>query len=145
VVDVTVRDFEQAVQDYNIAEATSLLTTDARWIEYSLPRKLDDLEWPALDKLKAAGVRITYRVHDFETHVQGDVAWVTVTTVGTFSADTAEGQKLLLQSLTKEYCSSQETHVSCEITAVESMALVKTPSGWKIALGHSTLLPKAQK
>ena len=42
-------------------------------------------------------------------------------------------------------CSSQGTHVSCEVTAVESEVLVKTSSGWKIALGHTTALPKTQK
>lgn len=35
--------------------------------------------------------------------------------------------------------------MSCEIPFVESMVLVKTPSGWKIALGHTSRLPKEQK
>jgi ketosteroid isomerase-like protein len=142
-VEATVRDLEQACQDYNLAKVRSLLTPGARWIEGSLPVKIDD-EWQWFDKAKAVGVRITYRVHDFETHVQGDVAWVTETTDGTFAADTSEGQRLLLLSA-KEYCSSRETHVSCEIAFAESMVLVKTPSGWKIALGHTSSLPKDQK
>lgn len=141
-VEATVRDFEQAVQDYNLAKANSLVTHDARWIEHSLPQKLDDGEWPAFEKNKAAGIRITYRPHDFVTHVQGDVAWVTVITDSTFSAET---QKLLLRPTPDKECSSQGTHVSCEITFVESMVLVKTPSGWKIALGHTSRVPKAQK
>jgi hypothetical protein len=71
---------------------------------------------------------------------------MTETTDGTFTADTSEGQKLLLQSPTaKEYCLSQATNVSCSHTYVESEVLVKTPSGWRIALGHTTHLPKAQK
>jgi ketosteroid isomerase-like protein len=142
-VEATVRDLEQAAQDYNHAKVISLLTPDARWIERSLPTKADDLEWPQFEKAKAAGVRITNRPHDFETHVQGDVAWVTLTLDSTFSADSAEGQKWL-QGL-KEYCLSQATSVSCEATFVESEVLVKTPNGWKIALGHTSLLPKAQK
>jgi ketosteroid isomerase-like protein len=143
-VEATVRGLEQAAQDYNHAKINSLLTPDARWIESSLPAKPDDLEWPWFVKAKAAGVRITNRPYDFETHVQGDVAWVTVSLDSTFSADTAEGQKLLLQG-PKEYCLSQGAHVSCEITFVESEVLVRTPSGWKISLGHTSRLPKAQK
>jgi ketosteroid isomerase-like protein len=144
-VEAAVRDFAQAVQDYNFAKANSLVTPDARWIEHSLPRKLDDGEWPGFEKNKAAGIHITYRPHDFETQVQGDVAWVTVITDSTFSAESEEGQKLLLHPTPDKECSSQGTHVSCNITFVESMVLVKTPSGWKIALGHTSRLPKAPK
>jgi len=145
-VEATVRDFEQAVQEYNLDKAKSLLTPDARWIEDSFPQTIDVL-WPAFEQLKAAGVRITYRVHDFETHVQGDAAWVTLVLDGTFSADSAEGQKLLMQSFpsAKEYCLSQATSVSCEATFVESEVLAKAPSGWKIALGHTSRLKKEQK
>jgi ketosteroid isomerase-like protein len=142
--EATVRDLEQAAQDYNHAKVLSLLTPNARWIESSLPTKVDDLEWPQFEKAKAAGVRITNRPHDFETHVQGDVAWVTLTLDSTFSADSAEGQKFLLQGL-KEYCLSQATIVSCSVTFVESEVLVKTPSGWKIALGHTSRVKKDQK
>jgi ketosteroid isomerase-like protein len=144
-VEATVREFEQACQDYNHAKVNSLFTPDARWIEYSLSVKADD-NWRQFEESKAAGIRITYWLHDFVTHVQGDVAWVTLTNDATFSADSAEGQKLLLQSRrAKEDCSSLGTHVSCSLTVVESMVLVKTPSGWKIALGHSSRAPKAQK
>jgi ketosteroid isomerase-like protein len=143
-VEATVRGFEQAVQDYNLAKVKSLLTPDARWIEHSLPVKIED-EWQWFDKANATGVRTSYRPHDFETHVQGDVAWVTSTIDGTFSADSAETQKLLLRPQPDKECSSQGTHVSCSITYVESEVLVKTPSGWKIALGHTSRLPKAQK
>jgi hypothetical protein len=58
-------------------------------------------------------------------------------------SDTYETQKLLLQSPTaKEDCSSQGIHVSCEMNSVENEVLLKTPSGWKIALGHTTELPR---
>ena len=142
-VEATVRDFEQASQDYNLAKAHSLLTPDARLIQNSLPSKISDdvvcCEW------KAAGIRITYRVHDFETHVQGDVAWVTLAIDGTESAESAEGRELLLRPKPYRECLSQATSVSCEISAVESHVLVKTPSGWKIALIHASILPKVQK
>lgn len=145
-VEATVRDFEQAVQEYNFAKANSFLTPEARWIDGSLPGKLEEVDWPWFEKLKEAGVRMINRPHDFDTHVQGDVAWVTLSVDVTFSTDSAEAQKLLLQDSTvKEYCLSQATHVSCGGTAVESEVLVKTQSGWKIALGHTSLLPKAQK
>ena len=143
-VEATVRDFEQAWQDHNYAKLNSLLTLDARWIDRSLPKKIDR-DWEGQEKAKAAGIRLNVRPHDFETHVQGEVAWVTVTLDSTPSADSAEGQKLLMSLTPDVDCSSQGTHVSCNITYVESMVLVKTPSGWKIALGHTTRLPKAQK
>jgi len=145
-VEATVRDFEQAYQDYNVAEAKSLLTSDARWIEDAFPEKITSMEWTDREELKAAGVRSTLRFHDFETHVQGDVAWVTYAADAVSSAHSTEGQKLLLQSPTaKEDCLSQGTNVSCSATYVETEVLVKTPSGWKIALGHTSRLPKPQK
>jgi ketosteroid isomerase-like protein len=142
-VEATVRDFEQAFQDYNYAKLNSLLTRDARSIMNSLPEKMDRWEWH--DKTKAAGIRITNRPHDFETHVQGDVAWVTLTLDETLSADSAEGREMLLRPGPDKECLSQGIQVSCESTFVESEVLVKTPSGWKIALIHTTRLPKAQK
>jgi hypothetical protein len=78
--------------------------------------------------------------------VLGDVAWVTYADDAVSSADSTEGQKLLLQSPTaKEDCVSQGTNVSCSVTNVETEVLVKTPSGWKVALGQTSRLPKAQK
>ncbi len=134
-VEGTVRSLEQAAQDYNLARVISLLTPDARWIENSLPAKAVDLEWPEFEKAKAAGVRITIRPYDFETHVQGDVAWVTLTLDETLAGHSLEAQKFLHLDAAGEV----------KATWVESEVLVKTPSGWKIALGHSSLLPKAQK
>lgn len=134
-VEATVRDFEQAAQDYNHAKVISLLTPEARWIEDSLPAKVDDLEWPQFEKAKAAGVRIINRPHDFETHVQGDVAWVTLIVDVTLIADSPETQKFLHLDKVGEVT----------VSFVESEVLVKTPSGWKIALGDTSRLPKEQK
>ena len=145
-VEATVRAEAQALQNYNLAETKSFLTSDARWIEDSLPEKITNVEWTYFEELKAAGVRLTHRLHDFETHVLGDVAWVTYADDAVSSADSTEGQKLLLQSPTaKEDCVSQGTNVSCSVTNVETEVLVKTPSGWKVALGQTSRLPKAQK
>jgi ketosteroid isomerase-like protein len=141
-VEATVRGLEQGVQEFNRDKVSSLLTPDARWIEHSLPVKFDD-EWQLVDKLKVAGIRIAYQLHDLETHVEGDVAWVTLTIDGTFSADSAEGQKLLPHKAESGCVAGNP----CEsrMTYVESEVLVKTSSGWKIALGHTTALPKAPK
>jgi ketosteroid isomerase-like protein len=141
-VEATVRDFEQAFQDYNYAKLNSLLTTDARSIMNSLPEKTDRWEW--LDEPKAAGIRYTLRLHDFETHVQGDVAWVTVALDQTASSDSAKGREMLLRPGPDKNCLSQGTQVSCKSAFVESEVLVKTPNGWKIALIHTSRLPKAQ-
>jgi len=145
-VEATVREFEQAAQDYSFAKANSLLAPDARWIYRSLPWNVDLQR--GLDKAKALGVRLTYRLHDFETHVQGDVAWVTLTLDATSTSDSAEAQEFVMKDpAAKEDwdCLSQVTHMSCAATFVESQVLVKSPSGWKIALGHSSRLPKTQK
>ena len=145
-VEATVQAFERAYQDYNVAEAKSLLTSDARWIEDALPEKIKNMEWTDREELKVARVRSTLRLHDFETYVWGDVAWVTYAADAVSSADSTEGQKLLLQSPTaKEDCSSQGTNVSCSATYVETEVMVKTPSGWRIALGHASRLPKGHK
>lgn len=143
-VEATVRGFELAVQDYDLDKVNSFLTPEARWIEHSLPNNVD-VEIQAIEKLKADGIHIAYQLHDLDAHVQGDVAWVTLNMDGTFSADSAEGQKLLLHPAPDKECTSQGAHVSCEITFVESQVLVKTPSGWKIALGHTSRVPKDQK
>ncbi len=146
-VEATLREFEQAVHDYNFAKADTLVAPEGQWIEHSL---LEKWKWTGeltgwWQKAKAAGIRSNFRLHDFETHVQGDVAWVTVTLDATPSADNEEGKKLLLSLPPDADCSSQGTYVSCNATIVESMVLVKTPSGWKIALGYGSRLPKAQK
>jgi ketosteroid isomerase-like protein len=141
-VEATVRQFERACQDFDFDQADSILLPDARWIEYSLPAKLGDIEWPRLRALKSAGVRISFRVHDFEINVRGDVAWVTLTLDGTFTSDGEDGRKLL--NPTPGRCVSQGTHVSCNQTFVESEVLVRTTAGWKIALGHTSSPPKAE-
>ena len=143
-VEATVREFELAVQDYNLDKVNSFLTPEARWIEHSLPNNVD-VEIQTIEKLKSAGIHIAYRLHDLDAHVQGDVAWVTLNMDGTFSADSAEGQKLLLHPAPDKECMSQGSHVSCEITFVESQVLVKTPGGWKIALGHTSRVLKERK
>jgi len=129
-VEAAVRALEQAFQDCNLAKAKSLITPEARWIDGSRPVKFEN-EWWWCDGAKAAGVRLAYWPHDFETHVQGDVAWVTAIVDSTFSADSPEAQKFL----------RLDSPGALRATWVESLVLVKTPSGWKVVLGHDTRLP----
>jgi len=144
-VEATVREFERAVQEFNRDKANSSLTLDARWIENSRPVRFDD-EWQPVEKLRAAGIRIAFRVHDFESHVQGNVAWVTLTLDGTFTRN-SEGAKNPPHTQAVGECFGTAASDPCEshITFVESEVLVKTSSGWKIALGHTSALPKGKK
>lgn len=85
-----------------------------------------------LQKHKDAKVHIDYRPRDFVVQVKGDVAWVTVTLDSIFSADTEAGKALL--------GGKSEWHP----IFVESEILVRTPDGWRIALGHTTHLPESK-
>ena len=126
-----VRAFEQAVQDFDIAKADSLCTPDARWIEESYPRPIEP--WPAfLLKAKDVKLRIDYRPQDFDVHVKGDVAWVTVTLNSIFKADN-DAAKALLGGQSE-----------WRPIFVESEILVKTPNGWRIILGHTTRIPESK-
>jgi ketosteroid isomerase-like protein len=120
---------EQAVQLYDFDKLDSLHTTDYRGIEESYPharRKPQYVE--DFQPLKDAGIRIDYHPQDAVAEVRGDVAWVTVTLHSVWTADTPAGRVIL---------NGNEWHA----TFVESWVLVKTPDGWKIALGHTSQLP----
>jgi len=66
--------------ELRLEKANSLLARDARWIEGSYPESalFDGTEWSKhwLD-YKAAKLRIAYELHDCDTHIRGDVAWLT--------------------------------------------------------------------
>ena len=141
-VEATIQSFEQAVQDFDLDKANSLLAPGARWIEYSPPAKLDEFEWPRINRLKVAGVRIAFRLRDFRADVEGDVAWTTLTLEGVFSSNTPEGKKLLQPVPGR--CSYRADTVNCKATFVESEVLIRTASGWRIALGHTSELPRPQ-
>jgi ketosteroid isomerase-like protein len=120
---------EQAVQSYDFDKVDALHTTDYRGIEESYPQArrkpqyVEDFEF-----LKDAGIRIDYRPQDAVAEVRGDVAWVTVTLHSVWTADTPTGRAILAGN-------------EWRATFVESWVLVKTPEGWKIALGHTSTLP----
>jgi S1-C subfamily serine protease len=83
---------------------------------------------PNYQVLRHAAVRIDYRPQDAVAEVQGNVAWVTVTLHSVWTAHTPVGRAML---------GGSEWHA----TFVESHVLVKTPDGWKLALGHASMLP----
>ena len=60
--------------------------------------------------------------------VRGNIAWVTVNLHSVWTADTPAARAMLGGSV-------------WHVTFVESFILVKTPAGWKIAFGHTSMLP----
>lgn len=119
---------EQACQAYDFDKLDSLHTPDARGIEESYPHPFEPELRQSYQIDKDAGIRIDYHPQDAVAEVRGDVAWVTITLHSVWTADTPAGQAML--GVKEGYA-----------TYVESFVLVKTPAGWKIALGHSEQLP----
>ncbi len=119
---------ELACQNYDFDKMDSLHTPDARSIEASYPHPFEPEERQDYQADKDAGLQIDYHPQDAVAEVRGDVAWVTVTLHSVWTADTAAGRAILGGSV-------------WHVTFVESFVLVKTPAGWKIALGHTDALP----
>ena len=120
---------EQAVQAYDFDKVDSLHTPDARGIEESYPHPLEPDERRSYQAYKDAGIRIDYHPQDAVAEVRANVAWVTVTLHSVWTADTPAARAAL-----------GERSV-WHATYVESIVLVKTPESWKIAFGHTTILP----
>jgi len=119
---------EQACQTYDFDKLDSLYTPDARGIEESYPLPPEPGLRQFYQSMKDAGVRIDYRPQDAVAQVRGNVAWVTVTLHSVWDADTSPGRAMLGGSV-------------WHVTFVESFVLVKTPAGWKITFGHTSMLP----
>jgi hypothetical protein len=119
---------ELACQTYDFDEEDSLHTPDARVIEESYPHPLEPEQRQSYQVYADAGIRIDYHPQDAVAEVRGNVAWVTVTLHSIWTADTPAAQAML--GVREGYA-----------TYVESFILVKTPAGWKIALGHGGMLP----
>jgi hypothetical protein len=119
---------EQACQAYDFDKLDSLHTPDARGIEESYPHPFEPELRQSYQIDKDASIRIDYHPQDAVAEVRGNVAWVTITLHSVWTADTRAGQAIL--GVKQGYA-----------TYVESFVLVKTPAGWKIALGHSEQLP----
>ena len=119
---------ELACQTYDFDKLDSLHTPDSQGIEESYPQPFEPGARGSYQAFKDAGIRIDYHPQDAVAEVRGDVAWVTVTLHSVWTADTPAGLAML--GVREGYA-----------TYVESFILVKTPAGWKIALGHTSQLP----
>jgi ketosteroid isomerase-like protein len=126
---------KHACEQFDFATANSLLAAEARWIEDSLaePAIFDGRGWSKhWQEMKDAKDRLKYDIRDFDAHVRGEVAWLTVVLDAVSTADTP--------AAIKENGSAREWRG----TFAESYVLVKDGRGWKIALGHPSLVPPAK-
>jgi hypothetical protein len=119
---------ELACQTYDFDKLDSLHTRDSRGIEESYPHPSEPDLRQSYQVDKDAGVHIDYHSQDAVAQVRGNVAWVTVRLHSVWTADSPIGRAML---------GGNEWHA----TFVESHVLVKTPDGWKLALGHASMLP----
>jgi hypothetical protein len=125
--------YEHACEQFDFAGANSLLATGARWIEdsYPEPARFDGTGWSKRwEDYKTTKMEMHQKLRDLVTHRQGEVAWVTVAIDSTWTANTDAATAL-----------NGNQHV-WQGTFVESIVLVKEHGTWKIALGHTSLLPK---
>lgn len=133
LIESTIQTFEHAFESYDFDKANSLLTPDAQWIEdsYPAPAQFTGQGWSKhWQDYKSAKLRINYHLRDFTTHINGDTAWSTLALDSIFTADNPAA--LALNENQKEW----------KGTFVETYVLVKLHGTWKIALGHTSLLPK---
>lgn len=142
-IEATVRGYEEAVQEFDFARADSLLAPNAKWIERSLPEVAAMGEGSGFwAEAKATRVRVTNEPRDFDIHFQGDVAWVTLLVDVTMVTDNERAKALLARSETEETGKrSDPNQREWRATYTESEVLLKTPNGWRIALGHTSRLP----
>jgi ketosteroid isomerase-like protein len=142
-VEGTVRDYEEAVQKFDFARADALLARNAKWIERSAPEAAAFGEGAGFwAEASATRVRVRNEPHDFDIHVQGDMAWVTLLVDVTMAADNEEARVLLARSETEETGKGSDPgQREWRATYTESEVLVKTSNGWRIALGHTSRLP----
>jgi SnoaL-like domain len=134
--ETTVRSYERACEHFDFATANALLTKDARWIEdsYPEPAEFNGKGWSKRwEEYKAANQLIKYELHGLDTHIRGDVAWITLALDGTFIADNPTALAL------------NDNQAEWRGTFVETYVLVRIDNVWKIALGHTSLLPQRKK
>ena len=136
-VEMIVRASEQAFQDYDWEKVAQLLTPNAVWIEedsYPAPaNKITDW-W---EKAKSVKLNMKNYPHDFDIRIKGDVAWVLVYVDTETTIDNEAARAFRMTDHPNDH--HWVTH------AIESEVLVKTDDGWKIALGHTSILPKQDR
>jgi len=133
-VERVVRQSEGAVASLDCSKIDFHLAPDARWIERSYPQPASAAKW--CEQARVAGVRIEYKLHDFDVQVHGDVAWVTLIIDGSFHAGTPEARKLMGHAAAEP--------AEWQSTSAESIVLRKVGGSWKMVLGHSSIVPKVQ-
>ena len=147
-VEKTIRSFEGAMQEYDFTKADTFYAPEAKWIE-GAERTYPELAYPTgqgpfWTGAKANKVQLVQELHDFDIQIRGDVAWVTMINDTTWTANNEEGRKLLAESELEETGrTSPPNQNEWRSSYVESEVLVKTPAGWKIVLGHTSLLPRS--
>jgi ketosteroid isomerase-like protein len=129
-VEAVIRESEQAFAALDCEKVDSSLAPGARWIEKSYPQPAETAAWCA--KAKAAGIRITYELHDFDVQVHGDFAWATLVIDGSFYAGTPAARALMGHEPTDA--------AEWRSVAAESIVLRKIGTKWKMVLGHSSLI-----
>ena len=132
-IEAVVRESEAAFASLDCGRVDAALAPGAKWIENSPPQPAENAAW--CEQAKAAGIRISYRLHDFDIQVHKDVAWVTLIVDGSFHAGTPEARALMGHAAADPS--------EWRITAVESIVLRKIEKSWKMVLGHSSVMPKA--
>jgi len=132
-IEAVARDYERAVEQFEFSRANSMLAPGARWIEDADPAPAEfnggeaSKRW---ENYKTAKMQIKQQLRDFDIRVRSDVAWVTFDIDSTWTADTEAA--LALNYNQREWRGS----------FVESIVLVKIDGVWRIALGHTSSLPK---
>jgi CubicO group peptidase (beta-lactamase class C family)/ketosteroid isomerase-like protein len=145
-VEMTIRSFEGALQEYDFTKADTFYAAEAKWIE-GAERTYPELAYPTgqgpfWTGVKANKVQLVQDLHDFDIQIRGDVAWATMINDTTWTANNEEGRKLLAESELEETGrTSPPNQHEWRSSYVESEVLVKMPAGWKLALGHTSLLP----
>jgi len=132
-IEALVRESEEAFASLDCAKVDDALAPGAKWIENSPPQPAENAAW--CTKAKAAGIRITYRLYDFDVQVHNDVAWVTLMVDGSFSAGTPEARELMGRP--------RSDPAEWTTTAVESIVLQKIGEDWKMLLGHSSVIRRS--
>ena len=135
-IEAAVRNYERAVEQFEFSRADSMLAPGARWIENADPEPAEmnggesSKRW---EHYKTAKMHIKQLLRDFDIRVHGDVAWVTFDIDSTWTAHTEAA--LALNDNQREWRGS----------FVESIVLLKIDDEWRIALGHTSKLPKRAK
>jgi hypothetical protein len=128
----TVRRYEHACEQFDFVTANSLLAAEARWIEDSYPEsaRFTGQGWSRhWQERKERKVQLHYTIRDLVTHIRGDVAWITLSLDIVATADTPEAIKA--NGDVREWRG----------TYVESYVLLKRREAWRVALGHTSLVP----